>query len=46
MRQGGDGRLARFYDELLRTKSMDRALRRIYRLDEASLEARFFAELG
>ena len=45
-RQGGERKLARFYAELLRTKSLDRALRSIYRLDANSLEARFFAELG
>ena len=46
VRQGGERKLARFYDELLRTRHLDRALRRIYRLDAATLEARFFAELG
>jgi hypothetical protein len=46
VRQGGERKLARFYDELLRSKNLGRALRSIYRLDEASLEARFFAELG
>jgi len=44
-RRGGERKLARFYDQLLRSRNLDRALRRVYRLDAASLEADFFAEL-
>ena len=43
-RRGGHRDLARFCAELLRTRHLDRALGRVYRLDAAALERRFLEE--
>lgn len=45
VRQSGERALARFYAELIRSRNVDRALSRIYRLDTRQLEKRFFDEL-
>jgi hypothetical protein len=45
VRSAGDRGLARFLDELLRTRDLGRALQRVYRMDLRTLEARFLAEL-
>ncbi|MDH5307342.1 MAG: hypothetical protein OEW02_09165 [Myxococcales bacterium] len=44
-RSHGERKLPQFYAELIRTRNLDRALERTYRLDAAALEARFLAEL-
>jgi hypothetical protein len=44
-RQLGERGLARFVDELIRSKNLSRALNRSYRLDLRELERGFFAEL-
>ena len=45
VRHHGERALARFYGELIRSRDVDRALTRTYRLDVAKLERRFFDEL-
>ena len=45
-RQRGERSLADFLDALIQSRNLDRALRRVYRLDAATLEARFCEELG
>lgn len=45
VRNHGERKLARFYDELIRTRNIDRALDRVYRLDTRKLETRFFEAL-
>jgi hypothetical protein len=42
----GERSLAHFLAELIETRSLDRALHRVYRLDSDSLAARFADELG
>ena len=44
-RQGGEGKLARFVETMIRMRSVDAALRRVYRLTPAELEASLLAEL-
>jgi hypothetical protein len=46
VRNGGDRSLARFLDELIRSRDLARSLQRVYRLDLRTLEARFLGELG
>ncbi len=45
-RAQGERSLADFLAELIQSRSLDRALRRVYRLDAATLEARFARELS
>jgi hypothetical protein len=45
-RHHGERSVAEFLAELIASRNLDRALRRVYRLDAASLEARFFEELS
>jgi hypothetical protein len=45
-RQRGERSLADFLDALIRSRNLDRALRRVYRIDAATLEARFLAEVS
>ena len=45
VRHHGERALPRFYGELTRSRDLSRALKRVYRLDAASLERRFFEEL-
>jgi hypothetical protein len=42
---GGERALARFYAELIRSKNLDRALKRTYRLDSRDLEREFLKGL-
>jgi hypothetical protein len=42
----GERKLPSFYAELMRSRNLERALKRVYRLDSRSLEARYLAELG
>jgi len=42
----GERSLAKFLAELIQSRNLDRALHRVYRLDAATLEARFARELG
>jgi hypothetical protein len=44
-RIAGERGLARFVGELLRSRNVDRALQRSYRLDVRELESRFVGEL-
>lgn len=44
-RIAGERGLARFVDELLRSRNLDRALQRTYRLDLRELESRFVGEI-
>jgi hypothetical protein len=46
VRRGGERKLSDFIAELLRSRNLDRALRRIYRLDAETLERDFLRELG
>jgi hypothetical protein len=46
VRNHGERKLANFYAELMRSRNLERALDRVYRLDSRSLEARYLAELG
>jgi hypothetical protein len=46
VRSEGDRALADFIAELIRSRNLDRALRRVFRFDSAELEARFVRELG
>ena len=41
----GERDLPRFYGELIRSRNLDRALKRVYRLDVRTLERRFFEQL-
>jgi hypothetical protein len=41
----GERKLSNFYAELMRSRNLERALDRVYRLDSRSLEARYLAEL-
>jgi hypothetical protein len=45
VRSGGERSLPRFLDELLRSRDLGRALKRVYRMDLRELEAGFFGEL-
>ena len=45
-RSHGERRLEEVVDGLVRSRDLNRTLRRVYRADLATLEARFFAELG
>ena len=42
VRNGGERTLPRFYGELIRSRDVERALKRVYRLDLRKLEAQFF----
>lgn len=42
----GERKLPQFYAELIRSRNLDRALERAYRIDARTLEARFLAEIG
>ena len=42
----GERSLGDFLTELIQSRNLDRALRRVYRIDAATLEARFLQELG
>jgi hypothetical protein len=46
VRSEGDRALGDFIAELIRSRNLDRALRRVFRFDSAELEARFVRELG
>ena len=46
VRSYGERKLSNFYAELMRSRNLERALDRVYRLDSRSLEARFLAEFG
>jgi Peptidase MA superfamily len=46
VRSYGERKLPQFYDQLFRSRSLERALERTYRLDSATLEARLLAELS
>ncbi|HEY5658528.1 MAG TPA: hypothetical protein VIY27_12140, partial [Myxococcota bacterium] len=46
VRNFGERKLSSFYDELMRSRNLERALERAYRLDSRTLESRFRAELG
>ena len=45
VRSYGERKLSSFYAELMRSRNLERALDRVYRLDSRSLEARYLAEL-
>jgi hypothetical protein len=45
-KQRGERSLREFCDRLMRTRNLARALKRVYRADLQTLEARFVAELG
>jgi hypothetical protein len=45
-RQRGEHSLANFIAALIRSRSLDRALRRVYKMDAAELEQRFLSELS
>lgn len=45
-RRGGERKLVRWLAELVRSRNLDRSLRRVYRLDAGELEAAFLRELG
>jgi peptidase MA superfamily protein len=45
-REHGERRLAGFLSALIHSRSLDRALRRVYRFDSEALEQRFARELG
>lgn len=44
-RNHGERKLARFYAEVIRSRDLSRALKRVYRLDLEALERRFFEQL-
>ena len=44
--QGGERSLREFCERLMRTRNLARTLKRVYRADLETLEARFVAELG
>ena len=46
VRSGGERSLPRFFDELIRSRDLNRALQRVYRVDVRELETRFLGELG
>lgn len=45
-RSYGEGKLARFYAELIRSRNLERSLDRVFRLDSRELEQRFLRDLG
>ena len=45
-RRGSERKIAEFLDQLIRSRNLDRALRRVYRLDAAELERDFLREIG
>jgi hypothetical protein len=45
-RQHGERSLATFLSALIKSRNLDRALRRVYRVDAETLEARFAQDLG
>lgn len=45
VRRHGERKLGQFYDQLFRSRNLDRALGRTFRFDSADLEARFVEEL-
>jgi hypothetical protein len=45
-RHYGERTLPRFYDALIRSRNLDRALERVYRIDSTTLAARLQQELG
>ena len=45
VRSHGQRKLSNFYAELMRSRNLERALDRVFRLDSRSLEARYLAEL-
>ncbi|MEM7410760.1 MAG: hypothetical protein AAF430_11040 [Myxococcota bacterium] len=45
-RHHGERKLSQFLAELIRKRNLDRALKRVYRMDAEKLEERFFRELG
>jgi len=46
VRLAGERSLPRFFEELFHSRDLNRALRRVYRLDLQELERRFIADLG
>ena len=46
VRSYGERKLSNFYAELMRSRNLERALDRVYRLDSRSLETRYLADLG
>ena len=46
VRRYGERSLPRFYDQLMQSRNLERALDRVYRLDSRELEAALLAELG
>jgi hypothetical protein len=44
--QRGERAIREFCDRLMRTNNLARAIKRVYRADLDTLEARFVAELG
>ena len=46
VRSHGERKLEQLIDSLIRSRDVDRALRRVYRADLRTLETRFFNELG
>jgi hypothetical protein len=45
VRKFGIRKLQNFYAELIRSRNLDRALERVYRMDSGALEQRFLAEV-
>jgi hypothetical protein len=45
-RKYSERKLPQFYADLIRSRNLERSLRRVYRLDSRTLEANFLAELG
>jgi hypothetical protein len=45
VRNYGERKLANFYAELMRSRNLERALDRVYRLDSRGLETAYLAEL-
>jgi hypothetical protein len=46
VRRYGERKLPRFYEQLMQSRNLERALDRVYRLDSRELEAALLAELG
>jgi len=46
VRRYGERKLPRFYEQLIQSRNLERALDRVYRLDSRELEAALLAELG
>ena len=44
VRHYGERRLPRFYEHFMRSRNLDRSLKRVYRMDSRTLEARFAEE--